>query len=274
MRGKAADLNGAAHGSPWLRAAGLLVALGFRVVPRQLRFRAAIALARLIEPIIRRTYTYECRNRHGTDGIREICLELILMVLTRYGTSFDPIVDLEGVEQLPSRAGGPLVVISPHTMLSILFLRYLEDTGYEPLVITPDQTLRTPGTRRAARVLCPSASLLLQVRRHFKAGHTIAAMIDRGEPERRSVAIASSGRTLHVSEALVKLAIRHDATVLFLGTKMTRSGRVVSRLARPSHNESVGSVLADFVQFVETLRSPSPDPSAHPRDRGIVAGTG
>src|SRR5687767_12870281 len=82
------DLNG----NPVLRAAGRLVAVALRALPRRRRFGAAVSLARAIEPVIRRTGAYKTRRSHGSDTLREISLELILMVLTRYGTGFDPLL--------------------------------------------------------------------------------------------------------------------------------------------------------------------------------------
>ena len=244
------------------------MALAIRTLPRRDRFRAALLLARAIAPVIRRTGAYQTRRVHGSDTLREISLELILMVLTRYGTSFDPVLAVMGEDHLPGPQRGPTLIIGPHTMLSTLFVRYLEDRGYAPLIITPESDFRVAGTSNPARVLPPTPTLLFKARRHFKNGGTIAGMIDRGTAERRTVQLSAGGTPLLVSAALLRLALRHQARVIFIATKLAAGGTVVTRLARPSQN-NVAGVLEDFAGFVDAVRrgSAEGDAPALPNDR-------
>jgi hypothetical protein len=249
------------NGNPLLRAAGKLVALALRGLPRRDRFRAAVSLAHAIEPVIRRTGAYRTRRLHGTDTLRDTSLELILMVLTRYGTAFDPVLAVTGEDHLTGPQGGPTLIIGPHTMLSTLFVRYLEDRGYAPLIITPESDFRVAGTPNPARVLTPTPALLFKARRHFKNGGTIAGMIDRGAAERRTVQLSAGGTPLLVSAALLRLALRHQARVIFIATKLAADGTIVTRLARPSRNDVAG-VLEDFAGFVDAVRRDGADSDA------------
>jgi lauroyl/myristoyl acyltransferase len=264
-----------ASGSRTLRAAGFTIALGFRAIPEKLRFRAAVVVARWLEPLIGRTRGYEERSRLRTDDLRETSLELLLMTLTRHQTTFDPILRIDGAEHLPAAKSGATLIVSRHTMLSTLFLRHLEDAGHEPLVISADQDMRVPGRRMPARVLRPSPDLLLKVRRHLEDGRTIAAMIDRGRLERRSSIVQTAGGPVFVSEALLRLGLRYRARVVFLATTMDEMSRVVSRLSAPSsRSNSVREIVADFADFVDETQQigrPRTQPTREDRARKRAA---
>jgi hypothetical protein len=239
-----------ASGSRLLRSAGLAVAAGFRLVPEARRFDAAIAVARWLEPLIARTRGFQERARHRTDDLRETSLELLLMMLTRHGTTFQLMLRMEGAEHLPGAPNGGTLVVGSHMMLNNLFTRYLEDAGQQAFVISPDQHC-IAGTRTPARVLSPSAGLLFRVRRHLADGHTVVALIDRGAPERRNRAVQTASGTMLVSDALLQLAIRQNARVVFLAAKMDDSSRVVIRLSAPSSRTDLNQILRDFADFID-----------------------
>jgi hypothetical protein len=244
-----------ANGSRLLRTAGHLVALALRTVPRRFRFRAAVVVARWLEPLIARTNAWETRRRLGTDTLREASLELVLMMLTRHGTEFDPIQHIEGAEHV-SETGGATVVLSAHTMLSALVMRYFADRGSRLFVIAADPDLRIPGTRLPASVLLPSPMLLVQVRRLFRERQTVAAMIDRGDPERRNAIYHTSTGPMRISDALLRLALHHHARVLFLATRMDATSQIVMRFAAPSpQSTTVPEILGDFVRFFDESQS-------------------
>lgn len=245
-----------AHGSRLLRTAGLVLALAFRIVPRRLRFRVAIVVARWLEPLIARTSAYERRRRHlRTDTLKEASLELLLMMLTRHGTEFDPILRIDGAEHV-SENRGATVILSAHTMLSPLIMRHFADLGRKLFAIAAEADLRIPGTRVTGSILPPSPMLLLQVRRLFKEGQTVAAMIDRGDPERRNTIYQTTTGPMRISHALLHLALRHHARVLFLATRMDASSQIVMRLATPSpQSTTVPEILEDFVRFFDESQS-------------------
>jgi hypothetical protein len=227
-----------------------MTASAFRVLPEHRRFRVAVIAARWLAPIIRRTRGYAERAKLRTDSLRETSLELLLMMLTRHGTTFTPRLRVDGASHLPAPGTGPILVVSPHTMLSMVFLRHLEDEGLEPYVVAAYPHLRTPGTRSPARVLLPSPSLLFKVRRLFEEGRTVAAMIDRDRPERRSETMETSLGPLFVSAALLQLALRCRARIVFLATGCDGQSGIVSRLSSPRDRATLADVLADFRAFV------------------------
>ena len=147
------------------------------------------------------------------------------------------------------------MILSTHTMLSILIIRHFADLGRTLFAIVADP-VNVPGTRASATVILPSPSLLLRVRRLFRNGETVAAMIDRGDPEPRNAIYPTAAGPMRISDALVRLALRENARVLFLATRMNPASEVVMRLAAPSPGSaSVPEILADFVRFIDEARS-------------------
>src|SRR5687768_5630896 len=247
-----------ASGSRTLRAAFSVLALLFRAIPERRRFDAAIHVARAIEPLIARTRGYQQRTRLQTDSLRESSLELLLMTLTRNGTTFPTPIRVEGAEHLPTPGSGGALIVGPHTMLSTLFIRLLEDVGLRPIVIAANE-FSMVGTRSPVRVLLPSPQMLLKVRRLFREGRTIAAMIDRGEPERRNRAIQRDSGALLISYPLLRLALLQRVKVIFIATRLDADSQVIVRLSVPPvQRESVEDLVNDFAAFVERIRDDSP----------------
>lgn len=243
-----------------LRAGGFVVAIAFRVIPLRLRYRAAFVVARCLEFFIERTQVYETRKVLLHDNLRETAIDLVLDQLTRNGTEFDPILEVEGAESLRCMGHGPTLVIGVHTMLSMLFVRFVHDLGLDIRIITAVPRYRVPGTRKLARVLCPSPALLFDVRRGFRNGETLGAMIDRLNPDRRSSQFQSAAGSLTLSNTLIRLAVRHHANIIFIATKLNEHSKGVMRLARPQPS-SVGAddIVSDFAQFVDETWMIDPD---------------
>jgi hypothetical protein len=251
QRMQAAPVPAEASGSRALRAAGFAISVLFRAIPEKHRFTAAIRLARAIQPLIARTRGYQHRSRLQTDSLRETTFELLLVILTRNGTTFPTPIRVEGAEHLPAPGAGATLIVGPHTMLSTLFIRFLEDRGLEPFIISANAFL-VPGTKTPVRVLLPSPQLLLKVRGLFREGRTIAAMIDRGEPERRNRAISREGGPLLVSYPLLRLAVAQGVRVIFIATRLDTQSRVVVRLSVPrGQHAHVDDLVSEFAEFVE-----------------------
>lgn len=247
--------------STLIHIGGRATALAFRAVPRRLRFRAASTFARLIEPLIARTGAYAVRSLHRTDDLREISLDFVLLMLTRYGTEFDPIIEIRGEEILDEIKGTPAIVISAHMMLGMLLVRVLADRGYDPVVITANREHRLPGTRKLVNMLvAPSTAVLLRARERLRKGALLFSAVDRGsiesaEGERHTVAFEVDGTTMLVSEALVRVAVKQGARVVFLATQMDSRRRVVARLATPEAGAGPDQMLDAFAEYIAEARS-------------------
>lgn len=255
MRSRVASSAASAErGSPALRAAGKTLSLLFRAIPERRRFRAAIALAQMLEPLIARTSVATSRALHNTDRIRETSLDLLLLQLMRHRVRFSPELVTEGAEHLAG--GGAMLLVSPHSMLSRLVTRLLHDSVRDANYISAEK-LTIAGTNLDARPLIPSSNLLFDVRRAFDAGELVVSMIDRGEVgagERRASRFAIHSGEIHVSDALLRLALRQGARVVFFATFLDARRQVAMRFAAPPPGNDAGAVTAAFVRFVdETL---------------------
>jgi hypothetical protein len=232
------------------------------VIPKRLRFPAAIVAARWLEPVVRRTGAYELRRQQRTDGLPEISLDLVLTTLTRHGTTFEPCVTFEGFEHLAASKGVGTLLVGPHMMLSMLVVPYLVDAGLDPLIIFAVPHLPVPGRRETARVLLPSPGLLRAVRRELINGAFVGGMIDRSEPERRTATVETSAGEILVSDALLRVAVRQGARILFIGSHLDAQSRVVLRLATPcASSASVEEILGDFARFADGRPSLGTDES-------------
>lgn len=246
--------DGGVRGSLVFHSVGFLLATAFRVLPRPWRWHAAVALSRALRPLIRQTRAYEARARLRTDTLRETSLELILGMLTRFGVLFDPILRFEGAEHFPPPGSGqPLLLVGPHTMLSMLIVNWLEERGDEYFGIASDPGRRIYGTHKLLPIIIPSPSLFFDVRRHLMNGRFVLGMIDRGDVEPRNVEVETKAGTLRVSPALVHLAFRCGVPVLFFASWMNEWSEVVIRVTRPAQRDldDLSGVVHDFVRFYE-----------------------
>jgi hypothetical protein len=238
---------------------GRAIGLSFRLIPKRFRFRAAVRAARLLQPYIRRTQMYEFRIQQRADTIREITLDIVMRLLTRYGTTYDPIATVEGIEHLPvTDRPGPMLVVSPHMMLGMIFFRLLRERGWDNVLLATGGEMRVPGTREPIRVEpAPAPEMLLRVRRHFQEGRVVVAAIDRAEPERRNAVYQTRRGEMRFSHALFRLAANCGARVLFMGTWLDERSRIVLRLA-PAHAADPDGMLEEFLDFVDAMPVPAP----------------
>jgi hypothetical protein len=236
-----------------LRIGGFGAAGVLRFVPRNRRFGAAVRLARLVQPVIRRSGAYAEREPLRTDGIRESSLDLVLLMLMRHGVRFDPDITFVGEEYIPrADATRPTLIVSPHSMMTTFITRVLGDRGvHAAFVSSSPQPVR--GTGRPANVLFPSRTLLLKVRKLFDENGTLTAMIDRPETTTRIRSIPTLRGEMQVATPLVELARRHNARIVFLTACVTHEWKLVMTFAEPAQEPDVtlDDLLLQFGAFVD-----------------------
>jgi lauroyl/myristoyl acyltransferase len=234
--------------------AGLCFALAMRLIPRRRRFGVAILIARAATPFIRRTEAFRDQRKGNVDGAREIAAHFILNTLTKNGTVFDPVLIINGYEEIERACavGKGVLVLSPHTALSLLMTRVFHDAGLNPFIIAADPQMRLSGTTVQAQVVQPAPTFLVVTRSLLRAGKFVCGMPDRSEPhERRTVEFETACGRVIVATALMQVAVRCEARVVFLVVHVEQRGIVVTIVA-PSQ-ASVGSaeaITADFIEFV------------------------
>lgn len=236
--------------------AGLCFSATMRLIPRRRRFEAAMLIARAAIPLVRRTGAFKEQQRGKVDGAREIALHLVLNTLTKNGIEFDPDLTVHGAEELERMlaAGKGVLLISPHTVLSLLMLRFLHDAGHAPVVIAADPQMRISGTNVTAETLQPSPTFLVATRTRLRRGRLVCGMPDRGEPSAgRTIEFATANGQIILAPALLQVAARCRANVMFLRVQV--EGRAVVATMTPPPAEAAGSTDALTEAFIEFVRA-------------------
>jgi len=238
------------------RIASSLLAQTFRFIPSSRRFDAAMAASRALRPLIRRSRFWRDRRQLGTDGVAETSLDLLLTALTRCGVTFQPRIDVRQPGGTDWRDNGrPTLIIGPHRMLLRLVLCHLTENGHVPPVgVSVEPIEIIPGTRRSIETLTPGPDLFFRIRRYLLEGRTVCAMIDRADEERRTIR-AGTARTMLISDAVVRLALRCDAQIVFMSAHIDGDSVALTLDALPEAND-VESVIASFAEFCAAQPQP------------------
>ena len=232
-----------------------------RVVPRRYRFHTALSLARVSVPLFRATAAYReqwIKNFHRPD---EIVLYLMLNALAKNGTRFDLEIAVTGYQHF-ERAfakGKGVLVTGHHAALTLLMIRFFHDQGFAPVVITPDDRLRVPGTSVTAETIQPSPVFLVQLRNKLRAGKLVCAMPDRAEHHAgRTIEFATPAGPVIMAPAIIEVAARSGAEVLFTEVRVAR-GRLVATIVAPAaaSTGNAPALIADFISFVRDCTSPT-----------------
>src|SRR6476620_5535435 len=95
-------------------------------------------------------------------------------------------------------------------------VRFFYDEGFDPIVITPDERLRVAGTKVTAQTVQPSRMFLIRLRSRLRRGELVCGMPDRGEHHmRRTIEFATAAGQVILAPAIIQVAARCDAEVLF-----------------------------------------------------------
>lgn len=223
-----------------------LLAQGLHSLPRRLRWTALVKASAVIARVLP-------KDGYGgliIDGYREIALWKMLMASQEVGLKFDPRIDHHGVLPQPDRPSGRgTIVVGAHSMLNYLAVRYLHDGGHKPVVVsaTPVPLI---GCAVAPRALIASPVLLPHVIRHLRSGEVICAMIDRLAPEKGTYRVDTAIGPIHVSEPLLKFAVKEGAAIYFC-TFRVADGRVRAEWAEAPSTDGSEAVKTAFASFLQ-----------------------
>lgn len=238
------------HGRQLHHVAGACVAAAVRALPRRRRFRAAMLLARALEPFLRRTAAFHLQARSGVDGPREIAANLVLRALTRHGTEFDPELDVRGWDELARacREGRAVFLAAPHMALVLLLLRLCHDHGISMLGIMTEREL-IYGTRVVAPTIAPSPTFLVTARNALRRGGFVSAMVDPSEHQPgRTVEVQTDNGPMIVAPALLQIAAACRAQVVFM--EMHVDGDRIAGNIVPATSDAVEGLTREFAEFV------------------------
>jgi hypothetical protein len=210
-----------------------------------------VRIARLLQPLIRRSEAYAARERLRTDGLAEIALDLVLLTLTRHGTEFDPTFTVIGEHLIPKPdAMRATLAVATHTMLATMLIRRALERGVMPVTVSA-MPMKVPGTRVDAAVALPSRTLLVTIRELFAKNGTVVAALDRADVERRNRPVPTARGDFLISTPIIELALRHDVRIIFLAAALDEDWELTVTLAEPARRNTVEEILDEFAAFID-----------------------
>jgi hypothetical protein len=244
---------------PWGTAAehALRGALGLccgvlAAVPARHRFSVALGASRAAAWLLPRSRLNVLRS--PVESGRDAVVGQVLRALRKRGIDHPLRVRVDGIRELDEAvaSGRGVLLVGPHTRLTIPALHHLHERGYDLAVVTwvpvppPEKSPVLPQIPR-------SPLLLVAVREALGEGRTVFAMIDRAEPlPGLTTPVRAAGGTLHVSDALLRLAARCGARTLFVASRAERGGiRCTIQAPRPAAGEADAAGVESFTRFVE-----------------------
>jgi hypothetical protein len=230
--------------------AGACVAAAVRVLPRRRRFRAAVLLARALEPLLRKTAQFRLQAKSGLDGPHEIAANLVLRSLTRHGIEFDPDLAVRGWDEFARacREQRGVLLAAPHMALMLFILRLCHDYRISMLgIMTAPELIY--GTRVMAATIAPSPTFLVKARNTLRGGGLVVALLDLSEHRpRRTVEVQTERGPVIVAPALLQIAAACRAQVVFM--EMHVDGYRVAGNIVPAASDSVDGLTREFAEFV------------------------
>jgi hypothetical protein len=237
-----------------LRLSRLVLGAGLHLVPRRHRFGAALRLAPLFAPLLRRLGFGLNTPVAGVETDLDRALVRVLNTLDRVDAGYDPHMRVEGADALRAavNAGRGVLLASPHTMLSTLVVRWLDDHGVAYTVLAQKPYWRITGRPRSVPTIQPSRGALLAVRRRLAAGDVICAMIDKKRSEgARVLCFNTAAGPMLLDDGLLDLAFRAGAAVLFLSARLDGDEVLVRLQPAPVGCTDAACITAGFIAFVQ-----------------------
>jgi lauroyl/myristoyl acyltransferase len=138
-------------------------------------------------------------------------------------------------------------------------VRLFQDRGLDPVVVSPDPQMRAAGTDVTVRTIQPSPTFLVKTLGSLRRGEVVCAMPDRAEHHgARTVEFSTAAGRVIVAPALMHVAARCGARVVF--TEVHAEGRrtVAGTIASPADSSSGDAVADEFMEFVRARAEARP----------------
>ena len=231
-------------------AAALAFGHALRLLPRRLRWPALLKASRLAAPLIPRADGGGAPGM-GIDSWRDIALWRLMMAAAASGLQYDPRVEQRGLEHFERAlaSGRGVLLAAPHSLLGYVLLRLLRERERVPVAIASGPDVPIFGTSDPARIIPVSEAVLADAVRTLRRGEALCAMIDRPGPEPNAFELRTLLGPLYISDALLRLAFRERAAILFC-TARIEAGRLVVTWSSPSPTAGADSLGSEFASFV------------------------
>lgn len=246
--------NVVAHRWPVWHAALRTLSVAMRALPQSYRFPAAVFLARLLVPIVRRTEMFGVRRRTVVETPVEIVLYALLDALGQAGVEFEPRVKTSGFELIESSiaSGKGVLLISFRMLLGHALIRHLHDHGHSVRLVSPDPC-RLFGRTTAVPTITPGLKYFLEVRERLRKGEIVMVTLDRGRPRgARTLSAETRDGTVHFATPLIEVAINARADAILVRTRLEKD-TISLDLSRPSQSGEP-EVNAIALAYADLLR--------------------
>jgi len=208
--------------NPYLRSSGKFVGAALAVLPRRLRFRAALFAARrawrLLGPVLKtQPFHRPVSSGSGPDEV----LRALLRGMVRVSTEFDPVLRYDGPEDfVDALRRGPLLVTG-HFPLNSLFARYAHDHGADLLSVQGQEVREVIwGTGHPLQQVVMSPGIMLKMRSALADAQPVVLAIDRTRPGEGTVPVETAFGTRYVMTPVFKLAKRLQVPMYFFCVRM------------------------------------------------------
>ncbi|HZS44294.1 MAG TPA: hypothetical protein VFC63_04280 [Blastocatellia bacterium] len=224
-------------------------------LPYSLRFRAAMMLSYWLKPFFHNGGNFLFLWRTNSMSAREFALRRILDFMNWRAITFAPKLQVNGFETVKSALdrGRGVLVITSHMPLNYLVIRSVYDRGEDPVIVSRERELRVRGTNKFCRIIYPSSTYMLSVRRELSHAGLVMSMIDQGEWGQRSeIVFDTANGQMRISDNLIKFAVNLGSEVLFTSSKL-EGNKVVITFVSPSVGSrgNAQAITEEFIRFLQ-----------------------
>jgi hypothetical protein len=229
-------------------------------VPRRHRFAIMRHVALALTPAFKSTPWFRRSESFGLNDPEEIVLHYLLNLMSNGGALFDLALKVEGGEVLEAalkKNKGTMIVL-PHTLLAMTVCRYLHDLGRVPAIVAASPFVHIYGTRLRAPALQPAANLFFRLRQNLRNGGVACAMIDESpQSSSRTLTFETSNGPVCISGAVIDLALRSNAQVVFNVARLNDRGEIILTFGDPGSSISANprEIARRFVDFMQSHRA-------------------
>jgi hypothetical protein len=219
----------------------------FRLLPERLRFTAALRIAMILAPLVRRLPYYK-RRPSALDGFREESLRMVLRAMTRTRVPYDTDLVIRGHEVFP--ASGPVLIAGAHFLLSVHQTRWMYEAGrtFTAVIGMPREPIYYSGTLVPIDRLLLNGQILVQVREAFRRGSIVFIALDDEQPHGNRTRVETAGGARWVSDVPFRFAARTRTPVVFESARV-ENGQLIITYARPE-----GDADQMFREYCDFLR--------------------
>lgn len=231
---------------------GIHFVIGFALIlcPRSLRFRAALSVAKLLQPaLLLRAST---RQYRPFDGYREAALQHAYRGMQRLKVQFDPELRVIGPKTIDKGS----LILTGHFGLTGIFLRWLFNQGHKVATVmyAPFAKPRVLGTLTPIEVLRADHTVLVRVRRRLAEGGVVVMALDTSQTVGTWRTLDKPGGLRNVNDTAMRFAERANVPVLFCSTRIGDDGNVEATLVQAPWS-SATQLFDEFCSFLSSEAS-------------------